>query len=218
MLVEALERVLALDTSAPLTPIGRPVDGDEAIVAACEQHQPDVVLLDVDGSIPTATVDLVARMKSTAERSRLVLLLASRVDWELLLLDYVRAGADAFIDRSEPLERLLDGLQAITEGAVFLPDVEVVDVIRGAVAEPSSVRRVARVLRSITPRELEVLQLVGDGLGNEEIAARLHISVRTVASHVQNLFHKMEVHSRIEAVALANRVGLLSMEPSTPSD
>lgn len=79
------------------------------------------------------------------------------------------------------------------------------------VAKPRNAAQHAELIRKLTPREREVLTLLGEGLGTEEIAVRTHISRATVRNHIYSLLPKLGVHSRVEAVVLALNAGLMQM-------
>jgi DNA-binding NarL/FixJ family response regulator len=70
-----------------------------------------------------------------------------------------------------------------------------------------------RLIRTLTRREHDLLRALADGLGDQEIADRLHVSVRTVQSHMVNLMDKLDVHSRLQALVVAVRHGIVQIEP-----
>lgn len=211
LLVEALDRLLRNGPEARFgLPVG-PIHDREELVRIAGRRRPDLILLDVDGGSPSQTIDTVRRVKAASPETTLLILFTSREDHELKILDYVDAGADGFLDRATSLDGVVEGLVAGVEGGLLVSESEVVDILRRAARDRDSTRRAGDLVRSLSPRELEVLGLIAEGLGNDEIAERLHVSVRTVATHVQNCYRKMRVHSRAEAVATANRFGLAAV-------
>ena len=120
----------------------------------------------------------------------------------------LRAGASGFLLKDAPPDRLLHGIRTVASGAALL-DPEVTRQLVG--------RHAARIRPTgttpdlpLTPRELEVLRLVADGLTNREIAGQLFLSPRTVDMHVRNILSKFDVRSRVEASLKAGEAGLLS--------
>ena len=207
LLVQALGRALQSDEAFDFEHAEHVVHGSDASERICGDVHPDLFLLDVDGGSPTSTVAILRRVKSASPGTRILLLVASR-DEGGLFVDYIEAGADGFVDRAAPFEEVATQVRAAAAGATAISEHELVDVLRRAAGEREAMRRTADGLRSLTDRELEILQLINEGLGNDEIATSLHISAHTVASHVQNLYRKLNVHSRAAAIVAANKIGV----------
>jgi DNA-binding NarL/FixJ family response regulator len=169
-------------------------------------------LLTVDGASPSTAIDVVRRVKAASGGTKIVLVLPSPADREALLLDYLEAGADGFLDREATFDELTEGLRAAADGDLVVPEDDVVLALRNAARGRDAVRRGAEMIGALTEREREILDHVVDGFGNDEIARRLHISARTVASHIQNLYRKLNVHSRLQAVAVARRYGITAKD------
>jgi len=211
LLADALGRALRLDDAFDFDHTERVVHGADASARICESVRPDVLLLDPDGEPPTATFGVLRRVKAVSPDTKILLLVPSRNE-DALTVDYIEAGADGFVDRAESFDDVVNRLRAAAAGATVISQGEVVGVLRKAAREREVTRRVAERLRALTDRELEILRLIGDGLSNDDIAASLHISAHTVATHIQNLFRKMDVHSRAQAVAVANKTGSLRID------
>jgi len=216
LLVESLAMAVADVEHGSLVAIGDPAHDAASLVRACRASRPDLVLLDIDGGSPSRTMVLIGQAKRASPQTKLLLLLGTRTDRELLLLDYVGAGADGFLDRSSGLREVVDALCEAAIGRVIVIEQDVVQVLRRGADERDTVRRSSGLLRALTDREVEVLRLIADGLGNDDIATRLRISARTVATHAQNVYRKIDAHSRAEAVAIANRTGLLPGDEQRP--
>jgi DNA-binding NarL/FixJ family response regulator len=207
LLVDALGWALQLDDAFDFKHAEHVVHGPDMPAMICESVRPDVLLLDVDGGSPTSTIAVLRRVKAASPDTRILLLVPSRKE-SGLFVEYIEAGADGFIDYSAALEEVATRVWAAGAGATAASDRELVDVLRKAAGERDATTRTATGFRSLTDRELEILRLIGDGLGNDDIAASLHISAHTVASHIQNLYRKMDVHSRAAAIAATNKIGL----------
>ena len=183
--------------------VGEAADGAEAIERA-RTWLPDVVLLDL--SMPGMSgVDALPRLRQAAPDSEVVVLTASGTDDNLLAA--IRAGAAGYLMKTEPPERIVGFLEGVANGEAALSGQiarRLLDRVReGGDHDAGVPEPIARVLSA---REVEVLLLLDDHLGTDEIATRLYISEHTVRSHVKSLLRKLNVSSRrqaLEALALA---------------
>ena len=180
--------------------IGEASGGVEAIAIAREL-QPDLVLLDL--SMPEMDgLDALPLIREASPHSEIVVLTAS--EDEDNLLGAIRAGAAGYLLKSEPPERIVAFLRGVAQGEAALSGAvarRLLDQVReggGRTAVPDSVAAV------LSARELEVLLLLDQHLGTDEIAARLFISEHTVRSHVKSLLAKLGVSSRREALDKLN--------------
>lgn len=197
---DALARLLAQNG---FDVVGQAGSGAEAIVLAGEL-QPDLVLLDL--SMPEMDgLAALPKVQEAAPGAEVVVLTAS--EDEDNLLGAVRAGAAGYLLKSEPPERIVAFLRGIAQGEVALSGAvarRLLDEVReggGRTVVPDSVARV------LSARELEVLLLLDQHVGTDEIAARLFISEHTVRSHVKSLLAKLGVSSRREALERLNHPG-----------
>jgi DNA-binding NarL/FixJ family response regulator len=111
----------------------------------------------------------------------------------------MKAGAAGFVLKEMPLDRLLDAIRVVHRGEQYMP--------------PEVATRVGeRMLAQLSPRELEVLQLLGGGLSNKEIGARLGVVEGTVKIHVANIFGKLRVSDRTQALIEAIKRGIVQIE------
>jgi DNA-binding NarL/FixJ family response regulator len=179
-----------------LTVAGEAADGEEAIELA-RRLLPDLVLLDL--SMPGLDgLQALPRIREAAPDAEVVVLTASGTEENLLAA--IRGGAAGYLLKSEPPERIAEFLRAVAQGEAALSG-EVARRLLDQVREGGLGRGVpAAIARSLSARELEVLLLLDEHLGTEEIAARLYISEHTVRSHVKSLLRKLNVSSRREAL------------------
>ena len=191
--------------------VGEAADGEQAVALAVAQR-PDVALMDlrmpgVDG---VAATERIARdAPGTA-----VLVLTTYADDESIL-SALRAGARGYLTKDAGRAELAAAVRAVASGqSTFAPEVgaRIVSSLTSAppaptaaaAAAPGIAPGAALVARfpSLTPREAEVLALVGDGKSNPEIAAALFVSVATVKTHINAIFAKLAVRDRAQAIAL----------------
>jgi DNA-binding NarL/FixJ family response regulator len=177
--------------------VGVASDGREAIEEA-GRLQPDLVLLDL--SMPGMDgLTALPKLRDAAPRCEVVVLTASGTEENLLAA--IRGGAAGYLMKSEPPERIASFLDGVAQGEAALSGSiarRLLDQVRHGNGRGSGVPdRIAGVLSA---REVEVLLLLDDHLGTDEIAKRLYISEHTVRSHVKSLLRKLGVSSRREAI------------------
>jgi DNA-binding NarL/FixJ family response regulator len=166
------------------------------------ETDPQVVLLDhrlPDGDGVTALPQLL----QAAPRASFVVLTASTA--EQVLVSAIENGAAGFVSKTRSLSELTSAVRAAAAGeAVISPELlaRLLPRMRGDAGGPGSTR--------LTQREIEVLELMAQGLSNAAIAERLVVSVHTVRNHVANLSSKLDAHSKLEAVSRAMREGIIA--------
>jgi two-component system nitrate/nitrite response regulator NarL len=178
------------------TVAGEASDGEEAIELA-RRLLPDLVLLDL--SMPGLDgLQALPRIRDAAPDAEVVVLTASGTEENLLAA--IRGGAAGYLLKSEPPERIAEFLQGVGHGEAALSG-EVARRLLEQVREGGVGRGVPEgIAQALSARELEVLLLLDEHLGTDEIAARLYISEHTVRSHVKSLLRKLNVSSRREAL------------------
>jgi len=177
--------------------VGEAGDGEEAIGRAREL-QPDLVLLDL--SMPgLGGLDALPRLRAAAPRCEVVVLTASGTEENLLAA--IRAGAAGYLLKTESPERIAEFLDGVAHGEAALSGEvarRLLDRVRDGGRWDSGVPE--SVARELSAREVEVLLLLDEHLGTDQIAKRLFISEHTVRSHVKSLLRKLNVSSRREAL------------------
>jgi two-component system, NarL family, nitrate/nitrite response regulator NarL len=177
--------------------VGEAADGEESIEVAREL-QPDLVLLDL--SMPgIGGLGALPLLREVAPAAEVVMLTAS-VD-EGNLLASIRAGAAGYLLKTEPPERIVEFLHGVADGEAALSGSvarRLLEKVREGRDANGAVPDV--IARALSARELEVLLLLDDHLGTDQIAARLFISEHTVRSHVKSLLRKLGVSSRRQAL------------------
>ena len=181
--------------------------GDDAAILAAE-HKPSVVLMDF--SLPDLSGPTVAtNIRCAAPGAAIVF--HSADDSEDALLDAIDVGVIGYLTKSASAEQIIEAIRKAAVGEVLIP----VDLFAKAIAR----QRVARVkqdardkvLSEFTPRELDVLRLLAEGHDTAIIAFRLGIAVHTVDWHLRHVIEKLQVHSKLQAVVAAARMGLVEL-------
>ena len=177
--------------------------------AAAVAGDVDVVLVDpeVDGGD-----DLVAYQLLSEDPSVKLILMSATLDYERVSRA-VTLGYRGVVSKDARLARLIAALEAVEQGDVAI------ETASARAPDPPSRRAVTATIDRLTPREQQVLELLVQAATGDEIAERLSVSPHTVRTHINNVMHKLGVHSRSEAVALAVRRGLATpgTDPKPPS-
>ena len=196
---------LVLENHDDLEVVGEASNGHEAIHSA-GRLKPDVVLMDI--RMPELDGIAATRAITTAYPARVLVL--TTYDLDEYVYDALQAGASGFLLKDTPPAQLADGIRAVAAGEALLAPT----VTRRLIEEFARVGPARRIrpaeLDELTPRELEVLQLVARGMSNAEIAAELFLSETTVKTHVTHVLGKLGLRDRVQAVVLAYESGLVS--------
>jgi DNA-binding NarL/FixJ family response regulator len=205
LLAEAIARVL--DSQEDLSVIGIARRGDEAATLAARE-KPSVVLMDFrlpDSSGPVAA----ARIRSAVPEAAIVF--HSADESETALLDAIDAGATAYLTKSATADQIVEAIRKASVGEVLIP----VALFAKALARQRQVVTESRareaLLAEFTPRELDVLRLLAEGFDTVTLAVRLGIAPHTVEWHVRHVIEKLGVHSKLQAVIGAARLGLIEL-------
>ncbi|TDW70946.1 response regulator [Kribbella pratensis] len=186
--------------------VGEAADGAEA-VDAVRRLRPDVVLMDIRMPVMDG-LEATRRILSGPTDCRVLIL--TTFDLDRYVYAALAAGASGFLLKDVTPEHLAAAVRLVTTGdALLAPSITRRLVERFAVpaaAQPA----IHRDLTSLTPRELEVLTLMGQGLSNAELATELALSEATVKTHVARIFAKLTLRDRAQAVVLAYETGLVS--------
>ena len=196
---EALQ--IALDKEQDLTVIELVTDGIETVRTVAREH-PDVVLMDlqmpgIDG------IEATRRIREEGGESAIIILTGN--ENEVGLARAVQAGARGFMRKTEPVQDLAQAIRRAHRGEPLHEVSDVESSLRRLRTRRSADADLERRLSRLTPREVQILQAMADGLGSEQIAEGLGMSRHTLRTHTQNILTKLGVHSKIEAVVAAIR-------------
>ncbi|GAA3134920.1 response regulator transcription factor [Planomonospora alba] len=202
---------LLIDATPGMAVVGEAGTGTEAVLLA-RRHRPDVVLMDVrmpdmDG------IEATRRICAAPDGADVRVLILTTFDLDEYVYASLRAGASGFLLKSATATELLTAIQVVAAGeALLAPSVTrrlITEFLQGPRPVP-----VVRDLDGITPREREVLALIGKGMSNSEIAGHLHLTVGTVKTHIGRLLAKLHARDRAQLVIAAYEGGLVT-EPSS---
>jgi DNA-binding NarL/FixJ family response regulator len=176
-------------------------DGASAVTAIAE-HDPDVVVLDL--RMPDrGGLDVLRALTGKHERCRRVLLTAAIRDDEVM--EAVKLGVMGLVLKESPPDVLLECVRAVHAGKQWIERDTATRALHSVIARDAA----ERSPDALTPREIEIVRMVAQGLRNKAIAERLSISEGTVKVHLHNIYDKMGVDGRLELVLAAQQKGLL---------
>ena len=179
--------------------------GEEALDLA-RRLRPDVVIM--DANMPGSDcVDVTRRM--VTESGLAVMLLTATAESDERIFGAIRAGARGLLPKDTAPDELVGAVRALARGEVSLSSAHARQLIGELISRPQPGRPQDELLDELTAREREVMQLVGLGLSNDEIAERLVVSPATAKTHVSRAMMKLQVHDRAGLVVLAYETGLL---------
>jgi two-component system, NarL family, response regulator NreC len=179
--------------------VGEASDGQEAL-RSVEKTQPDVAIIDI--SMPVLNgVDAARELKKSSLKTKVILL--TQHDEDQYVKEALRAGVNGYVLKSQAAEDLVHAIQEVCRGSVYLsPNISgvVVDAYLSKTDDSTD---------SLSGRERQVLQLVGEGKSTKDIAVHLGISVKTAESHRARLMKKLDIHETASLVRYAIRRGLI---------
>jgi len=182
-------------TQADLLLVGDAFDGQSAI-KAFRELEPDITLMDLrmpglDG------VEATAAIRREFPAARIIVL--TTFSGDALATRALQAGASAYLLKASPSDELLSAIRAVHAGRQLVPPEIASDMAEHAIDDP------------LTLREIDVLQLVGEGNGNKDIARKLGVSEHTVKARMKSIFLKLDVVDRAQAVVRAARRGIIDI-------
>jgi DNA-binding NarL/FixJ family response regulator len=174
---------------------------DEAL-AATREHRPDVVVLDL--RMPQRSgLDLLAVLGRELPNVRCVVLTAAITQDQVV--EALKRGAAGLVLKESPPEQLIECVRRVAAGERFFDTDTVTQAVQAAADRPGASETTA----TLTPRELEIVRMVAQGLRNRVIGERLVISESTVKVHLHNIYEKLGIEGRLELVLLAQQKGLV---------
>jgi DNA-binding NarL/FixJ family response regulator len=199
---------------------GTAADGAEAL-AAVRASCPEIILLDLELGDENGLDLLPQLLKLCGERTQVIVLTGSR---DTSLHDAaVRLGARGVLLKEEPVEDILKAIDKVMRGELWLDRATAARIFaefsgRGRGAGRPAADPEAERAATLTPREREVVALVGEGLKNDQIAERLYVSGKTVRNNLTVIYDKLGVSNRLELILFAQRCGLAEAPGRKPAD
>jgi DNA-binding NarL/FixJ family response regulator len=177
--------------------------GDSEDAAGLNAVHPQVVLLDL-GLRNGDSLRIAEKVRKEFPSSKIIVMDLLPIHEDIV--EFVNAGVSGFIMKDATLDDLVRTIRSVAEGVNVLPP-QMTGSLFSQIARDAVARGRPEALESVrmTPRERQVINLIAEGLGNKEIATRLHIATHTVKSHVRNVMEKLMLHTRLQIAAYAHR-------------
>jgi two-component system response regulator DevR len=191
-----------LDSEPDISVVGDADSAEHALVRG-PALRPDVAVLDVrlpDGDGISVCRELRSRMPELA------CLMLTSFDDEEALLDAIMAGAAGYVLKQIKGSDLVSAVRTVASGQSMLDPTTTARLMRSLRADPAEGPALAPELASLSPRERDILALIGDGLTNREIGKKLYVSEKTVKNHISRLLAKLGVQRRVQAAVIASHL------------
>ena len=196
-----------LEQQEDLEVVAEADNGRQAVQLALKER-PDVVIMDF--AMPELNgIEATRQIKAVAPGITILVLTA--YDSEQYVFAFLEAGAAGYLLKDVSVDELVKAIRAVHAGESMLHPAIARKVINHF-SQPQQKQTTGDLLEQLTEREVEVLRLAAKGMSNRDISRELCISIRTVQTHLSNVFNKLGVGSRTEAVVLGLRKGLFSLE------
>ena len=204
---EGLKSILSRHSKFEI--IAEAKNGFEGISYA-KKMKPELIIMDLslpDKSGIETTREIIAKLPET---NIMILSMHSKIDY---ITEAFKAGARGYMVKESAVEKLVKGLNAILSGEYFLDTSLSPQLIRNLIRSEDKKAKITDAgYGTLTSREQEIMRLVAEGLSSKVIAEKLFISPKTVENHRTNIMNKLDIHSTLELVRYAARLGLIDVE------
>jgi len=197
----------SLERQSNFSVVGEAGDGEEAVRMA-KEFKPDVIIMDI--SLPKINGIEATRQIKALQPSAIILVLTA-YDYEQYIFPLLEAGAAGYLLKDISSRELISAIQTVYRGEAVLHPAVARKVLERFKQTKEEGRR-GHELELLTEQETAVLKMAAKGMSNKDIAEELHLSVRTIESHLGSIFNKLAVGSRTEAVIEAMRKGWFTLE------
>jgi DNA-binding NarL/FixJ family response regulator len=187
--------IALVNTESHMAIVGEAADGSQA-VELYAKHKPDLVLMDLRMPIKDG-IEATIEIRSHDANARVLML--TTFDGDTDIHKALQAGAQGYVLKSATGQELIPAIEAVAAGQRWIPR---------EIAKRLASRK---LFEELTPRELQVLQLLGKGLANKQIGDHLNISEHTIKDHLKSVFGKLQVVDRTEAVTAAIQRGIIHL-------
>jgi DNA-binding NarL/FixJ family response regulator len=195
--------VRLLEADARIQVVGQAVDGLE-VIKKVVSTRPDVVLMDL--KMPNMD-GIEATRRIVADHPQVKILILTTFETDSYVLQALRAGASGYVLKDAQVDSIVSSILAVMSGERVMASAvanRVIDMLSGT-STPKE------FYDGLTAREVEILKLIAIGQANKQIAHRLNISEKTVRNHVSNMYEKLHIYDRSQAVLYAVRKGLVEL-------
>ena len=189
--------------------VGQAANARDAIPMV-QSHRPDLVLLDL--SLPDKSgLELSCEIRNISPSTRIMIVsMHSKVDY---IVKAFQSGATGYMTKDSATENLLVGIERVLNGEYFMDGSVSHRVVEKLIHTPDKEMKITdAAYETLTPREQEVMVLLAEGNSAKEAAAKLFISPKTVENHRTNIMNKLDLHSTLELVRYAARLGLVDVD------
>ncbi len=188
-------------------------DISDSVLSVADNLPPDVVLLDIDGS-SEAGLTLAKKIKQHAPSIAIIVLASNPNDEQLF--EVLKGQAASYLSKESTAEKLLDSIRRVAHGEHPINESlttrpKLAEQVLLQFQELSRRTEAEAIISPLTPREMEILKYIGLGYLNKQIAAELSISEQTIKNHVTSILRKLNANARTEAVVLAIKQGLITI-------
>jgi len=204
---EGLKSLISRNTRFEV--VGEAGNGREGLRMA-KKLKPDLVIVDI--SLPDKSgIDLTRDIRSLLPETRVMIVsMHSKIDY---ITEAFQAGATGYVVKESATDRLVQGLEAVSRGEYFLDTSLSHQVVKKLAEFPEKEAKITDArYETLTSREQQVVRLLAEGLSSKEIAEKLFISPKTVENHRANIMNKLDLHSTMELVRYAARLGLIDVD------
>jgi DNA-binding NarL/FixJ family response regulator len=204
---EGLRAIIGRDNRFEV--VGEAGNGREGLRLA-KKLKPDLVLVDM--SLPDQSgIQLTRELKNASLKTRIMIItMHSKVDY---IVKAFQAGATAYVVKESAPERLIQGMDTVLEGEYFMDSSVSHKVVEKLMQFPKKEAKITNAsYDTLTSREQEIMVFLAEGLSSKEIAEKLFISPKTVDNHRTNILRKLNLHSTIELIRYAARLGIIDVD------
>jgi len=204
---EGLKSLLARHSGFEV--IGEAGNGSEGLKKA-KKLRPDLVIIDI--SLPDQSgIEVTSKIGSLLPETRVIVLsMHTKIDY---ITEAFRQGATGYVVKESATEKLMECLEVVSKGEYFIDSSLSHKVVKSLMELDERERKITDAgYNTLTPREQQVMRLIAEGRSTKQIAERLFISPKTVENHRSNIMGKLELHSTMELVRYAARLGLIDVD------
>ena len=204
---EGLKSLLA--NRAGFEVVGEAGNGKDGFLMA-QELRPDVVLMDL--SLPDKSgIEVTRNIRTLLPETRIAIVsMHSKIEY---ITEAFRAGATGYVVKESATERLVECLEKICQGEYFIDSSLSHKVVESLIKSDKDETKITdRGYSTLTPREQQVMRLIAEGLSTKKIAERLFISPKTVENHRANIMGKLELHTTMELIRYAAKLGLIDVD------